>query len=253
VGIVLSVDLAAKRAKDLGLCVLEVNENLKIGARFPKPKEIGLAGQLDPQSTAERLAAFCIREKVSILMLDGPQGWKSPENPHKHCRCCEKALNTQAKTGIQGQVKPRNYAGFVRFSIEVFRLLVQQGCQLAESESISLPSSSVLLLESYPHAAWCMLGITPLPGKKKKPSETTRKERVIDIQRRCPLLIEETPNHDELQALVAGLAGLAIINGNPSGYSVFGKKPVHQDGQILEGFIVCPKVAATFDYLSPIK
>ena len=53
------------------------------------------------------------------MLLDGLQGWKNPANGLKHSRLCERILNTPAKTGILGRVKPVNYTKFVEFSIAV--------------------------------------------------------------------------------------------------------------------------------------
>lgn len=49
---------------------------------------------------------------------------------------------------------------------------------------------------------------------------------------------------NEVQALVAGLAGLALTRGDPAGFSVCGSAPIFEDGCWREGFIVNPKRGA---------
>ncbi|MCL7715625.1 GNAT family N-acetyltransferase [Stenotrophomonas sp. CPCC 101365] len=48
------------------------------------------------------------------------------------------------------------------------------------------------------------------------------------------------PNHDQLQALVTGYAGLAIAAAHRQGVELVGQAPFALDGHIREGFIACP-------------
>ena len=66
-----------------------------------------------------------------------------------------------------------------------------------------------MLVESYPHAAWKSLGLKPLPAK--------RRARVSDLAEAygalravVPFTTNRPPNHDQLQAIVGGLPGLAV-------------------------------------------
>jgi hypothetical protein len=52
---------------------------------------------------ASALYDFCRRENVSILLLDGPQGWKSPQAGIPDMRICERVLNTPGKVGEIGE------------------------------------------------------------------------------------------------------------------------------------------------------
>ena len=54
--------------------------------------------------------------------------------------------------------------------------------------------------------------------------------------------VARLPSHDELQALVAGLAGVAIVAGNPNGYIAEGAPPRKVAGAIVEGLIVNPRI-----------
>jgi hypothetical protein len=51
---------------------------------------------------------------------------------------------------------------------------------------------------------------------------------------------DRIPTHDELQALVAGMAGVSILAGKPARYCVQGSPPREVNGVIVEGFIVNP-------------
>lgn len=156
-----------------------------------------------------------------------------------HCRACERALNTPAKTGIQGIVKPAPYTAFVEFSIAIFARLVQRGARLASAPQVTAPSV-VLALESFPNAAWKKLGIKPLPAKSRcKPVEiaTRLKELTERFQIETP---DTSPTHDQLQALVVAIAGRAILQGESGAYSAQGVPPSTKNGTIVEGFIVSP-------------
>jgi hypothetical protein len=55
-----------------------------------------------------------------------------------------------------------------------------------------------------------------------------------------PLDAEDYLSHDDLQALVAGLAGVALDDGNAAGVAIAGAPPVRLEGTWREGFIVNP-------------
>ena len=100
-----------------------------------------------------------------------------------------------------------------------------------------------VLVESYPHAAWKSLGLKPLCSK--------RRARVSDLAQGCsdlksvvPFTASQAPNHDQLQAIVGGLPGLALEGESAGGahaqMRIVGKPPHREDGQWREGFIVLP-------------
>jgi hypothetical protein len=96
-----------------------------------------------------------------------------------------------------------------------------------------------MLLETYPSGAWRSLGLVPLRAKSKVKSDDVPQGCDM-LQRLMKVYIPGTPTHDELQALVAGLAGVAVANGNPSGYEAVGA-PLHEVGGVMrEGYIVNP-------------
>ncbi len=242
--LILSIDLAYRDYRNFGFCLLRESAGKVVDIQYPGYQALGLGGAPQADTLAQCVLQFCSDEGVSILMLDGPQGWKAPDNGLLYQRVCEKELHTQAKTGTMGEVKPANFTSFVSFSIDVFRLLNQTGrVSLVSEPRIRLPQGRVLLIETYPNSAWRKLGIPPLPGKKKCTPEQIA-QHLGELKRRVGLPVTKTPTHDELSALVAGLAGVAIASDNVSGYIVSGLPPkLTPEGYIVEGYIVNPRLS----------
>ena len=61
---------------------------------------------------AGRLNHLCAVRGIRVMLLDGPQAWKSKNNGFAHARVSERQLNTAAKTGLPGMVKPITYRPF---------------------------------------------------------------------------------------------------------------------------------------------
>jgi hypothetical protein len=242
VGKVLSIDLACKKVEDIGACVIHKARGRVKAVHFPVARDsLGIQDRPTPERCAEAIRDYCARHKMAIVLLDGPQGWMHPDSELKDKRCCEKLLNTQAKTGREGQVKPRNFRRFVEFSISVFGELTERGADLVKNPVVQIPDGRLLAAESYPRSAWKKLGIRPLPGKRRTtPSEETR--CLEALQRLFRFQVPKRPRHDELCALVAGLAGVAILAGNANGYIAEGTPPEKVGGTWVEGFIVNPRL-----------
>ena len=237
-GGVLSIDLAYKKARDFGICLVEARRGQPLKAEFIPPHELindpPVAGQC-----ARAIFEFCKKHGVRVVLLDGPQGWKDPENPLPHSRHCEKILFTQGKTGTVGRAKPGGFTPFAAFSIGVFAELVRLGGELVSSAVVKAPKDGLLVMESFPTSAWRKLGIRPLPGKARTKRGDIH-DRLSRLQELLGFRAQREPTHDELQALVAGVAGVAILAGKPSGYCIQGSPPREVDGVIVEGFIVNP-------------
>jgi hypothetical protein len=237
-GKVLSIDLAYKKARDFGICLLEEQKGRRLKAEFIPPHEL-INDPPEAAQCAQAIFQFCKKHRARVVLLDGPQGWKDPESPLPHSRHCEKILRTPGKTGTVGRAKPGNYTRFIGFSIGVFANLVRLGGELVSSEVVKVPKDCLLVVESFPTSAWRKLGIKPLPGKaKRKPSDI--QDRLFRLQELLRFRADREPTHDELEALVAGVAGVAILAGKPSGYWVQGSPPREVDGVIVEGLIVNP-------------
>lgn len=277
---VLSVDLACRRWSDLGIVVLDRIADRRsdpISGREPGSssarnpilaatssliqceiipfKATGLdpaldESPIDAEVLAGRLNHLCGVRGIRILMLDGPQAWKSASNGLEHARASERRLNTAAKTGLPGLVKPVTYRPFAEFCIDVYDALCRRGWRRLTTQDHASPSlqpnlreekapQERVLVESYPHAAWKSLGIKPLPSK--------RRARISDLAEAyaalaavIPFTTNRPPNHDQLQAIVGGLAGLALEERNTAAMRIVGNPPRREEGHWREGFIALP-------------
>jgi hypothetical protein len=230
---ILSVDLAYKRYADIGVVTME-QERSSITCEL---LEIPLTGVPSCMSLSEWIDRVCRRDGIRAILLDGPQGWKASNTGLVHSRRCERDLNTPAKTGEPSFVKPANYAPFVQFSISVYDALASFGWERLPGIGRTLEAQR-LLIESFPLAAWGSLKIKPhLPAKSKKPNITWWADVLRD---RFAVRASGSPTHDQLQAIVAGLAGLAIESNRWGDCAVAGVPPVFEGGHWREGYIVNP-------------
>jgi hypothetical protein len=255
---ILSVDLACRRWSDLGIVILDrvpgqtprpmpAAQNPARGLKTPSTIECRILpsssgglpeGPIDAGILAGRLNHLCVANNIRVLMLDGPQAWKSRSNGLEHARLSERALNTAAKTGLPGLVKPATYRTFAEFCIDVYDALVRRGWQRLDTSAGIAPEQRVLV-ESYPYAAWRSLGIVPLPAKRRaQVSDLAR--AYADLRNIVPFTTNRPPNHDQLQAIVGGLPGLALEERNPAAMRIVGNPPHREQGHWREGFIVVP-------------
>jgi len=264
---VLSVDLAYRRWSDLGIVVLDrpntqqsasqATPGLPLMPFFsplnaPDPAQSPIAceiipslapeldlGPVDANILAGQLNHLCGVRGIRIMMLDGPQAWKSRSNGLEHARVSERQLNTAAKTGLPGMVKPITYRPFAEFCLDVYDALCRRGWRRLDTREQPGSALERILVESYPFAAWKSLGLKPLPSK--------RRARVSDLAEAygalrslIPITTNRPPNHDQLQAIVGGLPGLALEERNTTGARIVGSPPRREEGHWREGFIVLP-------------
>jgi hypothetical protein len=140
---------------------------------------------------------------------------------------------------LPGATKPRTWLRFVEFSVRVFDELGRHGWKrLCDVTDVS----DRTLVETFPFSAWRALGLPCLPAKQRaKATDLERCFRALtDL---VPIKLQGSLSHDQLQAVIAGLAGLALENHDPAGYAVTGLPPEIVDGVWREGFIVNPKRA----------
>jgi hypothetical protein len=245
---ILSVDLAYSRWLDLGLVILD---RVKDRARPALVNceifswdgsdliEEQRNAPIQPEILAGRLHHVCLKRDIRIIMLDGPQAWKSCSNGCAHSRLSERLLNTAAKTGLPGMVKPSTYRTFAEFSVDVYDSLCRRGWRRLATSGEPTGAGDRILVESYPYAAWKSLGLKPL--KSKRAARVSHlAEAYAALNSLVPLQVNRPPNHDQLQAIVGGLSGLALEVRDHSGARIVGTPPHRENGQWREGFIVLP-------------
>jgi hypothetical protein len=196
-------------------------------------------GPVDANVLAGFLNHMAAVRGIQVMMLDGPQAWKSRDNGCEFARVSERQLNTAAKTGLPGMVKPVTYRPFAEFCLDVYDALCRRGWRRLATREQPRTGPERVLVESYPHAAWKALGLKPLPSK--------RRVRVCDLaeaygalRQVVPFTTDRPPNHDQLQAIVGGLPGLALEARDAAGARIVGNPPRREDGHWREGFIVLP-------------
>jgi hypothetical protein len=204
--------------------------------------ERGLESALGPTPGVERLAdwlvALCARHGASRILLDGPQAWKDPANGLVHQRLCERALATQAKTGPPGVVKPGTQRRFVELSIALFDALDARGFPRFDP---ARPEGAAAV-EVFPTACWRALGARALPAKRACVADELARAGAF-LANACGVRLRGAPTHDELQAAVAGLAGLALAGHGALAWRAYGVAPYRVDGSWREGAIVVAEPA----------
>jgi hypothetical protein len=193
------------------------------------------------------LQKFSLEQDVSVILIDGPQGWKSPSTGIEGMRICERVLNTPAKTGIIGHVKPRTFLRYIALSINMFHILrVDYGWKLL-AQGWPRKTAERWIVEVFPSSAWLTLGLDRLPSKAKmKPRQI--KKWSADLTMMTGLEIPTGASHDELQAAVVLPVGEAIAAGDEDRVILSGQDPrITRAGDILEGWIVNPLANARLD------
>jgi Protein of unknown function (DUF429) len=236
---VLSIDLAHKSYVDIGACSLRIAKS-HIKATPIRLPALGLTGRPEPSVFSKTIVALAEQLGARLLFIDGPQGWKAPDNGLLHSRICERQLSTQGKTGLPGFTKPANYAPFIAFAVDLFDQLASCGYSRLPDKS-ALFSSNRFAIESFPTSAWRSLGLKPLSGKANTPAGTVQ-AKLAELCRLLPISVEgaEDLTHDELQALIAGLAGIAVEGHASCAVTLAGVAPFELNGSWREGFIVNP-------------
>lgn len=241
---VLSVHLATRSWSDLGVALLHVDGSLVRCRILTWSQEeavtvIALAQQMD---------AVCRKHGVTVLMLDGPQAWKADDNGFAHSRAAERAVNTAAKMGLPGTVLPGSYERFVGYCLALYDALARLGWQRLVTGQRPTSGSLRFLVESYPHAAWKSLGMRPLPARRRcRVSHLAAAWSALNAI--VPIVASQPPNHNQMQAIVGGLPGLAlaaelartdIVADLPVGSRLVGQSPHREGGHWREGFIAVP-------------
>ena len=236
---VLAIDLASRGYADFGLAQIDPGSTTP---SFPTPAELGLSGKPQIEACAEALDSYARAQRISVMLLDGPQGWRHPRSSIEHMRLSERVLNTPGKTGVPGHTKPKTYLAYTTFSIGLFDALRRNfGWDLLR-EGWERRRGGRWLAECFPSSAWQLLGMDRLPGKARKDRTQLRKF----TRRLAKVTGYKLPNnltHDQLQAAVVLPAAVAIARRDPSRLIMVGFEPLPAPGgSVYEGWIVNPRV-----------
>lgn len=211
---VLGIDLASASWADNGSALLELDADK---TRFVSVTPGAIAWPSSPltaSALADAIDAFARSRGVSAVALDGPAGWRDPSTPPELPgvgRRSEYSCRTQGKTGAYPQTYPRTQRAWIEHCIEVFdALLAKPGVVLANEPDAAPPAGGYMLLECFPTSTWRVSGLTPLPGKAKKPALTPFVD-ALSLAFGLPSF--STSSHDDLQGVVAALAAVGALRG----------------------------------------
>jgi len=233
---VLAIDLAHRQYDSMGFAFLAPRS---MAVQFVAPRDLDLHDPPVANHLAFRLEAFCRRNAVSVILLDGPQGWKSEKTGIEHMRLCERVLNTPGRSGLPGESKPRTYLPFIEFSIALFQSLRRiHGWRLLTADWAEQPPRR-WVVECFPSSAWRTLGLNRLPGKTRATAAEIESWR-CDLERAAGLSIPANPTHDQLQAAVMLPVGLAIAAQLPEQLLLSGLDPIFTPETVREGWIANP-------------
>lgn len=213
----LGVDVASSSWGANGSAVVEFNRTtLTVSAVLPGAIRWPETA-LTPAALADAIDEHVRGRGVGAVALDGPQGWRDPSTPLGTPgvgRRCEYACRAQGKTGVYPQTFPGTQRPWIEFAIAVFAELLQKpNVALAELPAATKPNGGYLLLECFPTSTWRTSGLTPLPGKGRRPSLVPF---VSSLSAAFQLPQFSTSSHDDLQAVVAALPAMAALGGPAS-------------------------------------
>lgn len=231
---ILSVDLASRRYADIGIALMHGDRSASHVTLVDPARDLGLVGAPDVNVLADALLRIASEQRVRVLLIDGPQGWRADESPYVHSRQCERETRCPGKTGLPGVVLPKTWTSMATFSIALFDRLHASGWPRLTGVWNGEPAA----IESFPTHAWRSLGHPALPGKGRKPDLTAWRTILQAAGVQTPL---EQASHDELQAVVSGLAGVQLCAAGLAACDVRGVEPRVEDGTWREGFILSPR------------
>ncbi len=229
----LSVDLASRRWRDNGIALLALEDD-GVRVRLIAAESLGLRGTPEVEPFADALNALAEREGVRLMLLDGPQGWRAERSALEHLRVCEKETRCPGKTGLPGVVKPGTWRRMAEFSIALFDALDLRGWPRFSRDWAGERAA----IESFPTHAWRMLGIPPIPGKSNAGDLAPWHAALAALGVRG---VPTSASHDELQGVVAGLAGIALLRGGIAACDIRGLNPSKEGGYWREGVIASPR------------
>jgi hypothetical protein len=237
---VLSIDLALTSYRDVGIALVRSDADGTIHARAA---ELPLDGRPTVAALVAWIEATCRTESIACIAIDGPSAWRASgaqsTSTSPHARAAEAALHTPGKTGLPPNgVKPSTYLGFTQLSVDLFATLASRGWTFPHELGVVPPR---LLVETFPTAAWRGLRVAPLPGKAKARRDAGTVPRWLEgLAQRVPLHAAGVATHDQLQAVVGGIAPAWWMAGLASRVALRGAPAFLSESRWYEGFIIVP-------------
>ena len=283
--VVLGVDLASVRWADVGTALVWCNAATGGITRVATGViDWPVASPVTADALADAVHACAVREGATAVALDGPHAWRDParggDGPGVG-RLAEFAVRAQCKAGVYPRTFPGTQQAWTRLSIAVFdALIAREGVRLATPDDASVtwdqgarsarggptyagaataganaPHSPAgyLLLESFPTASWRASGLPPLPAKARRPDVAAFYARLADA---FALPAADVASHDDLQALVAALAGVGVAGGpvDARAHGAPHREVPHTDGpHRVEGWIWDARPLAPREKSGPTK
>ncbi len=236
---VLSIDLALASFRDVGAALVQATPDGGLTARVIRLPQVG-------RPTADALVGWmeevAERERVRCIAIDGPLGWRGPNTDSPHCRLSERAVRAPGKTGLPPDgVKPRTYLEFSRLSIAIFEQLTERGWHLpTDPTGTDVLGHARYVTETFPTAAWRAFGLAPLPGKARSTAADVS-TGLLRITSALPIHVTGVTTHDDLQAVVGGIAPAWWMAHATERVSFVGVPPFRLDNSWREGFILVPR------------
>ena len=238
-GVALSVDLAYVNYRDIGVALVTCDNRGPAESLAARALDVPLIGRPSVTALSIWLREMVEAHDVRCLCIDGPLGWRSPHTDSPHCRLSERAVRAPGKTGLPPDgVKPRTYLGFTTFSIALFDALLGSTDWALLGDPEALPQARVVT-ESFPTAGWRALGLSPLMAKGRA-SVADVQDASARLQARTGITLEQVRTHDQLQAVVGGIAGAWWASGRTERVHLAGAPPFRLDGSWREGYIMTP-------------
>lgn len=235
----MSVDLAYVDYRDIGVALVTYEGDGRGDALSARAFDVPLIGRPSVQALASWLREMVEAHDVRCVCIDGPLGWRSPDTDSPHCRLSERAVRAPGKTGLPPDgVKPRTYLGFTTFSIALFEALLGAADWALPGAPQATPQARVVT-ESFPTAGWRALGLSPLMAKGRA-SVADVQEAGARLQARTGITLEQVRTHDQLQAVMGGIAGAWWAAGLTDRVQLAGAPPFRLDGSWREGYIMVP-------------
>lgn len=232
---VISVDLDIEQFGDVGVVALR-NSDSSIGVAPIRLPSVGLVGKPNTNELGAFLVSLADELNANFIVVNGPQGWKAPDDGLDHSRRCEHELSTPTRTGLPGKTKPADRLGFTKFSISLFDEL---STLLYPRLSTTGDWPTHVAVESCPTAAWQSLGIAA-PSVREDSTSAAMAGRRRALENCFPMDVRGELSYADLEATVAGMAGVALESRNLAGLAFAGVEPLFVDGTWREGYILNP-------------